>query len=461
MRNKVLILFLTFLTLSVYGQETVNLSLAEAQDYALQYNKTLLNAREDVLLSQVRLKEAIAQGLPQVSGSFNYMTYFNYEAEFRFGGSEGGSVLPDINYGLLDAGDLEVLNAISQIFGSAGSSTILMKDQANAAVQVSQLIFNGQYWIGIQSAKIAQKISEQNVTRTELDIKEVVISTYYLILISERSLELIDENIENLNEVLKHTQDMYQAGILESTDVDQIRINVSQLENTRKSMQRNLELSYNMLRLQLGIEPETTIELRDSFSSLLGRLDETSVLSQDFNIRNNPGYLIMESQAELNRKMLDLNRWAYAPTLTGFYSYTEKIKKPGFDISPNNAAGITVTLPIFSGGAKRSQLNQARIELEKTLRNKELLEDQLALQEKQLLFEYNNALENYFTQEENIDVAKRVYDNSYNKYKQGMLSSLDLTQANSNYLQAENNYVSSVMNLLQAKLAIEKLFNTL
>ncbi|MBN2480329.1 MAG: TolC family protein, partial [Bacteroidales bacterium] len=439
----------------------ISLSLTEAQEYALQHNKTLLNAREDVLLSQARLREAIAQGLPQVSGSFNYMTYFNYEAELRFGGSEGGSFLPDINYGLLDAGDLEVINAIGQIFGSAGSSVILMEDQANADIQVSQLIFNGQYWIGIQTAKIARQISEQNVTRTELEIKEGVISTYYLILISERSLDIINRNIGNLNEVLKHTQDMYQAGILEATDVDQIRINVSQIENTRKSMQRNVELSYNMLRLQLGIEPETAIELADSFSTLLGELDETQVLSQDFDKRNNPNYLIMESQTELNKKMVDLNRWAYAPTIAGFYSYTEKIKTTGFDISPNNAAGVTLTLPIFSGGAKRAQLSQAKIELEKTLRSKALLEDQLALQEKQLVFEYNSALENYFTQEENIAVAKRVYDNSYNKYRQGMLSSLDLTQANSNYLQAENNYVSSVMNLLQAKLALEKLFNTL
>ena len=106
-------------------------------------------------------------------------------------------------------------------------------------------------------------------------------------------------------------------------------------------------------------------------------------------------------------------------------------------------------------------MNQAKIELEKTLRSKALLEDQLALQERQLLFEYNSALENYITQGENVEVAQRVYDNSNNKYKQGMLSSLDLTQANTNYLQAENNYVSSVMQLLQAKIALEKLFNIL
>lgn len=461
MRKAVIILCIAFLSIKGYTQEAISLSITEAQDYALQHNKTLLNAREDVRLSQEQLKESISMGLPEVSGSFDYMTNFNYEAELRFGSSEGGSVLPDIDYGLLDAGDLEVLDGISQLFGSTGPTTILMSDQANASLNVSQLIFSGQFMIGIPIAKIAKKISEQNVSRTELDIKENVISTYYMILISERSLEIINQNIENLNEVLKHTQDMYQAGVLASTDVDQIRVNVSQMENARKSAERNIELSYNMLRFQLGLSPETAIHLKDSFAVLLGDLNEAEILSQDFNLSNNPSYQIMESQVTLNKKLVSLNWWAYAPTIRGYYSYTEKIKTTGFDISPNHAAGISVSLPIFSSGYRRSQVNQAKIELDKTLRNKALLEDQLTIQEKQLIYEYQNALENYITQEENIDVAKRVYDNSYNKYKQGMLSSLDLTQANTNYLQAENNYVSSVMSLLQAKLALEKLYNVL
>lgn len=461
MRKTVFILCIAILSIKGHTQEIMSLSIAEAQDYALQHNKTLLNAREDVRLSQEQLKESISMGLPEVSGSFDYMTNFNYEAELRFGSSEGGTMLPDIDYGLLDAGDLEILDGLSQLFGSTGPTTILMSDQANASLNVSQLIFSGQFIIGIPIAKIAQKISEQNVSRTELDIKETVTQTYYLILISERSLEIIDQNIENLNEVLKHTQDMYQAGVLASTDVDQIRINVSQMENARKSAERNIQLTYNMLRLQLGIDPVTDIKLKDTFYALLNELDNTEVLSHDFNMGNNPSYQILESQITLNKKMVSLNWWAYAPTIRGYYSYTEKIKTAGFDISPNHAAGISVSLPIFSSGYKKSQVNQAKIELEKTLRNKALLEDQLTLQEKQLIFDYQNALENYITQEENIKVAKRVYDNSYNKYKQGMLSSLDLTQANTNYLQAENNYVSSVMSLLQAKLALETLYNVL
>jgi outer membrane protein TolC len=132
-----------------------------------------------------------------------------------------------------------------------------------------------------------------------------------------------------------------------------------------------------------------------------------------------------------------------------------------FDLSPRNAAGLTLSVPIYSGGLRKAKVDIAKIELDKTRRNKSLLGDQLNLQENQLKFELRSALENYQTQKENVQVAQRVYDSYFNKYKQGMLSSLDLTQANSNYLQAENNYISSVLKLLQARLALEKLYNTL
>jgi len=118
-------------------------------------------------------------------------------------------------------------------------------------------------------------------------------------------------------------------------------------------------------------------------------------------------------------------------------------------------------LPIFSGGQRQSKLNQAKIELEKAQRSKSYLEDQLQLQANQLHYDFISAMENYKTQKENVKVARNLYDNIANKYRQGLVSSLDLTQANSNYLQAENNYNSAALKLLQSKLALERLYNLL
>jgi outer membrane protein TolC len=459
MKKSVILLCIALSSFALSAQETISLSLKEAQDYAIQNNKTLQNARDDILLAQSRVRQAISQGLPQVNGTFNYMTNFNYEAQLNFGGGEGS--VPDINMSLLDAGDLEIMKLLSSLTSAAGPAVIVMEDQANATVQLSQLIFSGQYWMGIQMSKLAKKLSEQSVDMTELDIREGVTGTYYLILISERSLDIVRQNIENLNDVMKHTTDMYNAGVLESTDVDQIRINLSQLENASNSLERNVELSYNIMRLQLGLDPGVPVRLSDTYESLLPDLEKDDILLHEFNLKENPAFQLMETQTLMSEKNVSLNKWSFAPTVAGYYSYTEKILTTGFDISPKNAAGLTVSLPIFTGGKRNSQITEARIELQKAERNKSLLADQLTMQQNQLLFEYNNAMENYLTQKENVEVAKRVYNSNYNKYNQGLLSSLNLTQANSNYLQAETNYVSSVMNLLQAKLALQKLYNTL
>jgi outer membrane protein TolC len=180
-----------------------------------------------------------------------------------------------------------------------------------------------------------------------------------------------------------------------------------------------------------------------------------------FDITGNINYQLMESQELLAQKQVDMQFWSFTPTIAGFYSYTRKFKVSGFDFAPNHVAGLSVSVPLLTSGTRILKVAQAKKELDIAQRNKEMVRDQLALQEKQQLFDFQSALENYSTQKENVEIANRVYTSMQNKYKQGMASSLDLTQANSNYLTAENNYLSAVLTLLQANTSLEKLYNTL
>ncbi len=443
----------------VFSQEdTLSFTLRDVQEYALNHNKQLLNAREDIALTDAQYKETRAQGYPQVNGGMDYMTNFNYEVEFDFGG--GGPSIPDIDPGLLDEGDREILEALSKMITPSGPSTITMEDQLNAQVRVSQLLFSGQFWVGLEVAKISKTLSEKQLEKTGKDVKEQVTNTYYLILASEESLEILERNLSNLKNTLKHTQNMYNTGLVEKSDVDQIRMNVSQLQNTLESTKRSVQLSYNMLKIQLGLDRNRVIRLQDDLSSVM-KQGEKAFFQEELNLNDNLVYQLMDYQELMKEQMVDIEKWSYAPTLSGFYSYTEKIMTTDFDLSPRNAAGLTLSVPIYSGGLRKAKVDIAKIELDKTRRNKSLLGDQLNLQENQIKFELRSALENYQTQKENVQVAQSVYESYFNKYKQGMLSSLDLTQANSNYLQAENNYISSMLKLLQARLALEKLYNTL
>lgn len=430
------------------------LTLEQAREYALQHNKTLLNERDKVLSADKKVKETIAQGLPQVEGSLDYMTYFNYEMEFNFGGGNQ----PNINYSVLDAGDLEVLNAIGQM---SSSDPIIMSDQFSGKVQLTQLIFSGQFYAGIKIAKIARQLSDQSLIINELDVKENVSNTYCLILTNEQTLKIINENLNNLETIQQHTTNLYRAGVAEATDVDQIKITVSQLKNTQKSLERMNQLSYNMLKFQLGVAPETAIVLADSLEQIIGLINPQQAIITDYDITSNINYQLMESQVSLSEKQLNMQNWAYAPIIAGYYNYTEKFKTTGFDMNPNHVAGVSLSMPIFSSGMRRAKVSQAKIDLDIAQRNQEMVKDQLQTQKDQLMFNYQNALENYNTQKENVEVANRVYKSIQNKYEHGLASSLDLTQANSNYLSAENNYLSSVMTLLQAQTSLEKLYNTL
>ena len=411
MKRFILVVMIVFMIPFLAGaQEVQELSLRKAIEYAVEHNKQLQVSRKDIDLYRQKVRESVSQGLPQVNGSLDYSTNFGYKMNF-------------------------------------GGSAIKMKDQSNVGATLSQLIFSGQWILGIQTSKIAEQIANQQVNITELDIKENIFNTYYAILVSERLRDIIKQNLENMDQIYQHTKNMYDAGTVEITDVDQIRINVGQLKNNLLALDRNVEVNYNLLRLQLGLQAENPVRLTDPLESFLGQEDYVKLAVKQFEINNNPEFQLMQTQEELSKKMVGLQKWTFAPTITGTYSYNYKLLKPDFDMSPKHSAVISMDIPIFSGLQRKAQLEQAKIELEQTSLNKSLLEDQLYVNEKQYKYELKNATENYYLQKENIQVAKRVLENIQRKYEFGAVSSLDLTQANNNYLEAENNYTLSLIHI--------------
>ena len=481
-KRKIILLFtwvlITIISTQAWGQELPDrlvLDLQGAVDHALSYNKSLMNSRMEVERARKRNWEAISQGLPQVDGTLDYMTYFNYELQFSFSMGDDFQFTPEQlqeaftqtqqAFPFYTVSDLAVHGANSYYDGVLQSmlppSTILLSDQSTATLRLSQLVFSGQYIIGIQTAKLAMQISEQNLEFNELNIKESVISAYYLVLITEESLDILKQNLENLEETLAQTEVMFKTGMAEQTDVDQISITVNQLANATNSLERNLELNYNLLRFQLGLETNVDLELSDELESLFTQMQVDAALTSPFELEDNITYQLVQSQEEMNKKMLGLEKWNYAPTINGFYNYNEKIRTSGFDMNPNHLAGVSMAVPIFSSGMRKARVDQAKIDYNMAQVNRDIMEDQLRLQEKQYKYNLQSALENYFTQQENVEVAQRVYDSYRRKFEQGMATSLDLTQANDNYLNAENNYLTAIMEVMNAKLQLDKLMNKL
>jgi outer membrane protein len=444
MKNKLLIssiLSLLFSGVISTAQESseLNLTLQEAQEFAIQNNKMVISAKLDAQSSKAMLWETISMGLPQISSTA----------------------------GLTD-NLKQMVFLIPDFFGGHPENKIeiTMGSQYNTSVglQASMLLFNAPYYIGIETAKLAKKISETNVKNTELDTREAVTSAYYLILISEESFKILDSNLMNLQETLKSTRAMYSAGMAEATDVDQMASNVTMVENSRSSLERTIELNYNLLRFQLGVESDTRIILKETLEDLTRQINVETLLSQEFSYIDNLNYKLIDGQEQLSALNLKTQKAQVLPSLAGVIS-TNKTgmgdKMSEMNWYNSSLVGLQLSVPIIASGQRYINIKRAQIELEKAKNTKDMILDQLKLEEKQLRYNLVNAHLQYKSQKDNVEVSKRVYTSMENKFRQGMASSLELTQANSIYLQAENNYVSALMNLLQTKLAFDRLLNNM
>ncbi|MFC0876759.1 TolC family protein [Saccharicrinis sp. FJH2] len=469
---KLLIALSLLPVLAVSAQDKMDLSLDEAKSYALDHNKTIQNAELDKELAKKSVWEAISSGLPQVSASFDYTNFFNYEFAFSFGGGGTGlskeqtsGIINDIltnEYPTANPSTILASYAIdSAIQSNMPTSSIRMRDQASAKLQVSQLVFSGQFLVGIQSAKLAKEIMNMSYNKTENEVTDMVISSYYLTLITQESLRILKENIGNLDKMVSQTQAMVDAGMAEQIDADQLKITSVQLKNSLKSMERNLEMNYNMLRFQLGVEPGTPLNLTTTLDDVINSQEVIQSTLAPFVIDNNIDYQLFKGQEKVQEKQVMLQKSAYLPTISAFYSYNAKIITTDFDLNPPHTIGFSVNLPLFTSWNRQTKVQKAEIQLDKVRNSKAMLEDQLNMQSEQLKYNLKTAIENYNLQKENVEVAKRVYDTYNRKYNEGVISSLELTQSNSTYLEAESNYIQSVMSMLQAKLALDKLNNNL
>ena len=412
----------------------LKLSLKEAQEYALQNNKMVKSAKFTVLTSKQDIWTTISSGLPQISA--------------------GANLTDNLKLGVF----VLSMNDVPTII------TMGTKYTLPVALQATIPLFSAPYYIGIETSKLAKKMAESNLQSTEIETRQSVASAYYLILISEESLRILKENLSNLRETLKSTKVMYNSGLAEATDVDQMASNVTMMENSFSNLQNTIEMNYNLLRFQLGVKSDTRIILSETIDDLVKDINVEALLAQNFNPATNIQYNLVDKQEKLSALDLKAQKAMALPSLSGIYLTSTSgmaMKMSDLKWYPSSYLGLNLSVPIFASGQRYSNIQKAKINLEKARNTKEMVSDQLQMQDQRLRYNLENANIQYKSQKANVDVSKRVYSSMENKYKQGVASSLELTESNSLYLQAESNYISSLMNLLQTKLALDKLLNNM
>ncbi|MFZ4414307.1 MAG: TolC family protein, partial [Bacteroidales bacterium] len=147
----------------------------------------------------------------------------------------------------------------------------------------------------------------------------------------------------------------------------------------------------------------------------------------------------------------------FLPDVAAYYNHQENFNKKSFSFTPPDVIGLSVSIPIFGSGQKLSKVKQANLDLEKIKNGKTQLSLGLQMQYSDNQSAFVTATNKYQTNKMSRDLAYKIYDKSIIKFKEGMISSLELAQAQNQYLQSESNYFSSIIEMVTSYTKLEKL----
>ncbi|HEX7585474.1 MAG TPA: TolC family protein, partial [Prolixibacteraceae bacterium] len=434
--KQILLLLAMFLggTLLSEAQEPVKISLNDALKMALQNNTNILNSDLDLQIAQKKVWETISTGLPHIDAKAAYSFY---------------PKVPTLPASFVDPK------------ADPGATISLMpKQNVVGDITVSQLIFSGSYLVGLQATKVYYGLTKQNHEKTKLDVIETVINTYHMLQLAEESRKILNQNLDNINKTLYEITEMNKQGFLEKTDVDQLEVTANTIRNAMNQIDSNLDMGYRLLKIQLGMEEITKIELTDQMESGESLTKSSTLLiAEQFNIDNNIDYQLIQTSEKAAELDLKLAKSSYLPTLNGFYNHTEKLKAPLLDFQPKDLIGVNLSLPIFSSGQRSSIVAQRRMSVEKAQNTQKFVSNSLLMQASQYQNDVKLKLEKYLNQKKSKELSDDIYQRTLEKYKQGMASSMDLMTSQNQYLTNMTNYYQAIYDLQGSKSKLEKLFN--
>lgn len=443
--KKYLIITLTlFCSHTISAQnESMTFSLQEAIDYAIKNSYDNKVAEKDIEAARKQKWETTTIGLPKIDGSVDYQNFFKQQvslipAEF-FGGN---------------AGEFQEV-----IFG--------VKQNINAAVTFKQLLFDGSYLVGLQSAKTFLKISEQAKEKTELLTREAVINAYGNVLVALKSIAILEGNISILEKNLNDTRKTFENGLTEQENVEQLEITLGNSKSQLNAVKRLENIAYQMLNITLGNKIDVQLTLTDSLDSLATQNIDFELMSESFNINNHIDFKIAENDRESKRLLMRLEQSKALPTLNAFVNYGTQVfsnsnalldfnGERGFDYS---LLGVSLNIPLFSSLGRSARTQRAKIDLEiADIRLRET-EERLNLQVKRAKSDYQLSIEDYETAKKNLDLAERIERKQRVKFSEGISSSFDLTQAQNQLYNQQQTFVQSMLDVIAKKAALENALN--
>jgi outer membrane protein TolC len=417
-------------------------SLEEAIAFGEQNNRTVKKASMEVQKAYKEKWSTIAIGLPQISATANYQNFVELPtslipAQF-FGGKEGE--FAEVQFGTPQTMD--------------------------AGVTLQQLVFDGSYIVGLQASNIFLTISKNVLEKTLLEVRKSIVNTYSTVLLVRENISFLEKNKTNLNKNLEELNQLFRNGFEEEESVEQLRLTLSSIE-TQLRYAKNLErISLDMLKLLMGFPTQSPLLLSDTLEALTNESLFNASTPENINLDYNIDVKIAQNNLLSENLLYKYERSKNLPRLSAFLNgnYTGNSQSFTFTQADQKwfgAAlfGVNLQVPLFSSLKRRALSQKAKIAVSQAETELTETKERISIEIQAAENDYKLAVENYFTNKENLRLATRIEQKNQTKYFEGVASSFELREAQLQLYSAQNNYIKSIQEVIQKKLSLETLLN--
>jgi outer membrane protein TolC len=437
MRNKITIglLFISgFLNAQEKSDEKLVFNLIEAQAFAKENNYENKKALLDIAVAKKKVWELTAAGLPQVNANAKLQKFFDIPVSLApansFNSSAAANDLVELQFGL------EYNNSLG--------------------ITASQLVFDGAYIVGLQASRTYKSLSISNHLKTEMELNEDVKQAYLTVLVAEKNASVLKKSKEAVAGILSENKSLYGEGLIDEQSVDQLALSVNELSTAVGIAVGQVRFSRKLLKLQMGMNINKEIKLTENLEFFI---TEVQVKEEEkvFDVEQHIDFSIVETNKRLQQLNLRKEKYAFLPSFNLFLSHEQQNMNNEFNVFtgakwyPMTVLGAQMTLPIFSSGSRLAKMSQAKIEYEKSEVEVQEAKQGILYQNQLAKSNYETDYETYLNQKENMVLAEKIYAKTLKKYREGVSSSLDLSQTQNQYLSAEGKYIRALLDLLVSK----------
>ncbi|MGB0916812.1 MAG: TolC family protein, partial [Flavobacteriales bacterium] len=332
----------------------------------------------------------------------------------------------------------------------------------DAGVNVGLQLFDGSYIIGVKGAKGFQKLSQDMERMTKNEVKTIIGEAYYTSQIAKENVRLLNENIANMQKTIDETGALYKEGFAEEMDVEQLDLLINQIKNRAKQAERQHQATLNLLKYKMGMSIDTKITLSDDLETLWTLQSNDELMATELDLENNLAYDLIKQDIVMHGYLVKLEEAKYYPRLNAFFDYKQQAFRDKFDFFdfskswyPQTLWGVKLSVPIWDNLGGLASINKAKLEQQKIKNKLADTEQALKLQAITAKDDFKSALEQLLTSQENINLATRIKEKTLIKYNEGLSTSMDLTTAENQLIQAQTEYINTLFMAMDTKIQMK------